>query len=80
MVQTHLVSKVRSPLRLTAVAVVIRQVQQWLVVRMTLGYDNQTHTFEVLKMDDLRFPVLLGQDTPWFGALVQVTIHLSRRR
>lgn len=69
LVCAHLVPEGRTPLRLTVVTNVIRQVQQWLVIQMTLGYDNQTHTFEVLKVDDLSFLVHLGRD-PWFGAMV----------
>lgn len=57
------------PLRLTAVAGVSCQIQQWPVARMTLGYNNQNHPFEVLKVDNLPFLVLLGRDAPKFGTL-----------
>lgn len=38
---------------------------------MTVWYDNQVQMFDLLKVDDLPFPVLLGQDAPGFAALVQ---------
>lgn len=42
---------------------------------MTMWYGNQAHTFDVLKVDELPFPVCLGQDTLGFGALVQAAIQ-----
>lgn len=41
---------------------------------MSLGYNDQTHTFEVLKVDDLPCPVLLGCDASRFGVLVLATL------
>lgn len=42
---------------------------------MTLWYGNQPHVFELLKVDDLPFPVLLGRDAPGFLALVQTAVQ-----
>lgn len=40
MVRSHLVAEGWHPLRSTAVTWVNCQIQQWLVLQMTLGYDN----------------------------------------
>lgn len=36
-----------------------------------MTYSRVTHTVEVLKVDDLPFPMLLGQDAPGFARLVR---------
>lgn len=74
MVHAHLIPKGRPNLRVTTLAEVKHQILQWPEVKMTLGYDEQLHTFEVLKVEDLPFPVLLDHGTPSFSTLVRVAI------
>lgn len=57
-------------MRYNDVAGVYRQVCQWPVVHMLLTYNNTTFNMEILKVDDLPFPVLLGRDAPAFGTLL----------
>lgn len=82
MVRAHLVPEGRPTLRLTAIAGVNRQVQKWPVDKLTLRYANQSHAFDILKVEDLPFPVFLDApnfgvfpDAPNFGALVQATLQ-----
>lgn len=42
---------------------------------MTLWYANQTHTFELLKVDDLPFLILLGRDAPGFTTLLRMAMQ-----
>lgn len=47
----------------------------WLVIKVTLWYAGKPRTFEILKVDDLPFPILLGRDALGFGAIVQAAIR-----
>lgn len=42
---------------------------------MILCYNKQAHILDILKVDELPFPVLLDHDTAGFGTLVQNAIH-----
>lgn len=75
MVCTHLVTKNHPILCLTAVFGVHRQVHRWPVVQKNMWYGNQAQTFNVLKVGELPFPVLLGCNAPGFGTLVKSAIH-----
>lgn len=41
------------------------------MVRMLLTYNNNTNQVEVLKVDDLPFPILLGRDACVFNVLLR---------
>lgn len=43
------------------------------MAEVTLTYNDQTHVLEVLKVEELPFPVLLGRDFPGFSNLVRST-------
>lgn len=51
-----------------------KQVCQWPVVHMSLGYNNNVYSFNILKVDDLPFPVLLGRDATEISALLQAVL------
>lgn len=74
MIRAHLVSKNRPILRWTAIVGVNQQVCKWPRINLILYYDNRAHTFEILKLEDLPFPVVLGRDAPGFGSLVRVAL------
>lgn len=38
---------------------------------VSLGYNNRLHQLDMLKVDNLPFPILLGHDDPAFITLVQ---------
>lgn len=44
------------------------------MVRMTMAYNNNVYTLDILKVEDLLFPVLLGRDAPSVGDLLRTTI------
>lgn len=71
LVRAHLVPASLPILRHADLAGVYRNVCQWPVVRLLMIYCGDTHSVEVLKVDDLPFPVLLGRDAPSFALLVR---------
>lgn len=75
MIRAHLVPGDRPPLRWTAIAGVNRQICTWPMIKLTLWYARKPHTFDILKVDDLPFPILLGSDALEFGPLVQAAIR-----
>lgn len=60
MIRAHLVPNNKPTLRWAAVAGVDRQVCKWPVINLTPWYANLSHTVEILKVEDLPFPILLG--------------------
>lgn len=73
------VSLVRAPstyptIHLTELAEVYRHVCHWPVVRIPMTYNNRVYSVEVLKVDDLPFPVLLGRYAPAFGDLLRLAL------
>lgn len=42
---------------------------------LTLYYDKQAHILDILKVDELLFPILLGHNAPGFGSLVWTAIR-----
>lgn len=74
LIRAHLIPQDRLILRYTAVAGVYRQVCRWPVVQMSLGYNNTTYSLDILKVDDLPFPVLFGRDTPAFDVLIRAAL------
>lgn len=75
MIRVHLVPEQQPTLRWTSVAGLNRQVRQWPVIHLMLEYAGQQHALEILKVEDLPFPILLGRDAPGFNDLVQGAIH-----
>lgn len=57
LIQTHLVPQDCPILRYTMVAGIYRQVCCWPVVRMTIGYNGRVYSMDILKVDDLPYPV-----------------------
>lgn len=47
---------------------------QWPVVSMQLRYNERIHEFDIPKVDDFLFPVLLGWDAPTFSSLVRAAL------
>lgn len=43
-------------------------------MKISLGYNSDVYSFDILKVDDLPFLVLLGRDTPAFKALIQAAL------
>lgn len=41
------------------------------MVRILLTYNDCTYMVEILKVNDLPFPLLLGREVPAFGSLVR---------
>lgn len=74
LIRAHLVPLSEPVLRYTEVAGAYRQVHRWPVVRMSLGYNGSCYSFEIVKFDDLPFPVLLGWDAPEFGVLFRAAL------
>lgn len=40
-----------------------------------MWYASRSHTFEILNVENLPFPILLGKDAPGFGSLVQTALQ-----
>lgn len=74
LVRAHLIPLTQPVLRYTDVAGTNQQVCRWPVVQMLLTYNTTTYRVEVLKVDDLPFPVLLGRDAPAFDTLVHSSL------
>lgn len=73
-VRAHPIPQDRPVLQYTSVAWVYRQVCKWPVVKMSLGYNNNIYQLEVLKVDDLLFPILFSRGAPAFGILVRAAL------
>lgn len=71
LVRAHLVPQDHSVLLYITLAGVYQCVCQWPVVQLTLGYNGQTHLMDMLKVDDLSFPVLLSHNAPDFDVLLR---------
>lgn len=74
LIWAHLVPQERPVLQYTSVGGVYRNVCRWPVVWMSLGYNNNIYTLDILKVNDLPFLVLLGRDAPAFGALIRAAL------
>lgn len=74
LVRAHLVPASLPILRYADIAGVYRNICRRPVVKLPLTYSGVTHTVEVLKVDYLPFPVLLGRDTPGFAHLVRTVL------
>lgn len=74
LVRAHLVPQDQPVLRYTTV---YRQVCRWPVVRMSVGYNVCIYSMDILKVDDLLFPVSLGCDIVLKNAIETSSIALS---
>lgn len=74
LVRAHLISSTHLIVRYTDMAIIYQHVCHWPVMKIPLTCNNNTYSVEVLKVDDLPFPILLGRDTPAFGVLVHSTL------
>lgn len=74
LIRAHLVPATYPTIKYTELAGVYRQVHRWPVVQVPLTCNNKVCQVEVLKVNDLPFPILLGQDAPAFGDLVRSTL------
>lgn len=75
MIRAHLVPDNRPTFRWTAVTGVNRYVCTWPVIELTLWYAKMPHVFEILKVDNLPFRILLRRDVLGFGSLDQTAIQ-----
>lgn len=75
MIRDHLVPKVKTTLCYTTIAGVHRQLHQWPVIQIILWYTNKAHNMELLKVDELQFPIVLGRVAPAFGSLVWTAVQ-----
>lgn len=70
MIQAHLVPVDRPPLSWTSVVCLHRHTRRLPMVAVRLRYAGVVHEVEVVKMEDLPFPLLLGRDAPAFHRLL----------
>lgn len=66
LVRAYLIPASQPVVRYADVAGVYRNFCRWPVVRVPLTYNNNTYSVEVLKVNNLPFPALLGRDAPAF--------------
>lgn len=74
LVRAHLIPASYPTIKYTEITGVYRKVRRWPVVRVPLTYNNKLQQVEVLKVDDLPFPLLLGRDAPDFGDLMRAAL------
>lgn len=78
LIRAHLVPQGQPVLCYTMLAGIYSQVCRWPVVRLPLVYNSTAYWLDILKVDDLRFPKLLGRDTPEFDVLLRQALpHVS---
>lgn len=75
LIRAQLFPQTEPIIRFTEVAGVYRQVHRWPVVHLTLEYNGSQYSFDMMKVDDLPFPVLLGRDAPAFAELLRAALQ-----